>query len=670
MADLRRDLHSSSSTLHQPLDVVGRAGDGSFSALFETSGEALLVIDAAGVIQRVNRRARELLGMTDARARRRELADFLPGSRSEQLASLSTSGASGASHGLSTSLQNGLPIRVTLRAILPDSLHLLLCLESDIAGNKAAEANWHQLDAELRSVLLSVQAGIILFDSEGQIRFSNPRFGELFDLDAPRLKRMRTLDDLAKGTADRFRLPGVFSVRWKSFTAGNLEPAKEEIEIIRPCPRVLERFSRPVLDSKGVPAGWLEIYSDVTEHRRIQSKMLQTEKMAALGQIVSGIAHESNNPLTAIMGYAQLLLGHGLIDSQLAEARNVYQEAERARRIVKNLLYFARENKPERSVVDLNEIVERTLALRGYELKVENILVQCNLAPDLPKTMADPYQLQQVVLNLVMNAEQALLEKGRPGRVRVRTKDLKQEASNRISLEVSDDGPGIPPEIASRIFDPFFTTKAPGVGTGLGLSIVYGIVRQHDGEVTFESQPGHGAKFLVELPVIPAAAEQRSVRADSPNQPSRATPGRILVVEDEPTVAQLLVDILQEEGHRAEAVLDSQEGLARLSRGPYDLVICDLRMPGLDGRAFYQALARADSPMQDQILFITGDTLAPETLEFLEPNRLPYVAKPFLVEELKSAVNRQLDANRKSPRRAPAEFSRGQVCGEIKTSEK
>ncbi len=171
-----------------------------------------------------------------------------------------------------------------------------------------------------------------------------------------------------------------------------------------------------MLDSNGEPGGWLEIYSDVTESRQIHSHMLQTEKMAALGQIVSGIAHELNNPLTAIMGYAQLLLGHGLIPRQLAEARNVYQEAERARRIVKNLLYFARENRPERSAVDLNEIVERTLALRSYELKVENIVVHCDLAADLPRTMADPYQLQQVILNLVMNGEQALMEKprGRP----------------------------------------------------------------------------------------------------------------------------------------------------------------------------------------------------------------------------------------------------------------
>ncbi len=201
---------------------------------------------------------------------------------------------------------------------------------------------------------------------------------------------------------------------------------------------------------------------------------------------------------------------------------------------------------------------------------------------------------------------------------------------------------------ASRIFDPFFTTKAPDAGTGLGLSIVYGIVQQHGGEVYVENREEGGARFVVELPILavlenPLAAHGLAGRESS--SPG-AEAGRILVVEDEPTVAQLIMDVLREEGHQVDAVIDSEEGLSRIARIPYDLVICDLRMPRLDGQAFYNTLVNAGSLMANRIIFITGDTLSPRTLEFLEPRNLPFLAKPFLVEELKMAVNRQLERGR------------------------
>jgi two-component system, cell cycle sensor histidine kinase and response regulator CckA len=180
----------------------------------------------------------------------------------------------------------------------------------------------------------------------------------------------------------------------------------------------------------------------------------------------------------------------------------------------------------------------------------------------------------------------------------------------------------------------------------LGLSIVYGIVQQHGGDVTLESHRGSGAKFVVELPMASSLAEQATAPPPEIEGKNGASPrGRILVVEDEATVAQLIVDVLQEEGHEAEAAFDSQDGLTRIARNRYDLVICDLRMPRLDGPAFYDALVNAGSPIQDCIVFITGDTLAPRSLEFLESHRLPYLAKPFLVEELKLAVNRVLERN-------------------------
>jgi len=633
-------------------------GEAAFQALFDSSAEALLLLDSDGAIQRANPRARELLRLEDASIRRAGLKDVLPGSAAEQLTRW---------HGppeavppsLDASLASGFPIRVTLRAVLPGTQQLVLCLEVGSVVERA-EVKGRQAEAELRAVLDSVHVAIILFDPSGRVRFSSVRFGQLFGFEARQLEKIIQYEEFRELVAERFRDPEAFAAPWKSFVQGGGEPAHDELEILRPARRVIERFSRPVLDAQKRPVGWLELYSDVTGERRLQSKMLHTEKMAALGQLVSGIAHELNNPLTSIMGYAQLLLGHGLTPAQLAKARKVYQEAERARRIVKNLLYFARRHKPERTRVDVNEIVERTLALRSYELKLENIAVKCDLAQALPQTMADPYQLQQVILNLMVNAEQALLEERGQGHVWIRTSRRVQGAphgpGDRLLIEVSDDGPGIPFGITSRIFDPFFTTKPPGVGTGLGLSIVYGIVHAHGGEVTFESHPGTGTKFVVELPVVAVPAVEASAVSPPPaRRAGTSRPGRILVVEDEPTVAQLMLDVLREEGHQAEAALDSQEGLTRLSRSRYDLVICDLRMPRLDGTAFYEALVRAGSPMRHRILFTTGDTLGTRTVEFLESKRLPYLAKPFLVEELKLSVDHLLDHAGRESSQADAE---------------
>ena len=645
-------IHSNRKPSHHPaaLSSVHLPASAAFNAVFDSSAEALLVVDSTGVIYKANRRAREILRLKDASLRTIGLTDFVTDPPAERMKSFwAHPNPSGRHHSLDASLASGFPVRITLRAVLSGGPLLLLCLEEGSIVHRA-DARSRHLEAELRSVLDSLQVGVILLDPSGRIRFSNARYGQLFALSARAIREAANFESLQELIEARFRDPGAFSAPWKAYLSGAAEPGNDELELMRPAPRVFERFYRPVLDAQGRPIGWFELYSDVTGERQIQAKMLQTEKMAALGQLVSGIAHELNNPLTAIMGYAQLLLGHGLQNSQLAEANSVYQEAERARRIVKNLLYFARENKPQRTRVDVNEIVERTIALRSYELRVEDIIVECDLAPGLPHTMADPYQLQQVILNLVVNAEQALLEDRGQGHVWVRTRHSFHGNGRRtgetIVLEVSDDGPGIPPAIASRIFDPFFTTKAAGLGTGLGLSIVYGIVHQHGGEVTFENQPGGGARFAIELPVVPVpAAESAAVAPRDSSSPAVPRSRKFLVVEDEPTVAQLIVDVLREEGHRVDAVLDSQEGLTRLSRGDYDLVICDLRMPRLDGPAFYDALVRAGSPMREKIIFVTGDTLAPRTLKFLESKNLPYLAKPFLVEELKLAVHAVLSGS-------------------------
>ena len=430
--------------------------------------------------------------------------------------------------------------------------------------------------------------------------------------------------------------------------------------------RTIERFGRPVLDAGGELLGRLEIYRDITGQKMVQSKLLQTEKMAGLGQLVSGIAHELNNPLTSIIGYSQLLLGRRLTAPQEADGRLIHQEAERAARIVKNLLLFAREARPERRPVNLNEIVERTLALRNYELRVENIELSQDLAQDLPLIVADAAQLQQVFLNLLVNAEQAIRQGSGEGSIRVRTRRISQ---GRVSFEIVDSGPGISQEIIPRIFDPFFSTKPSGAGTGLGLSITCGIVKEHGGDISVQSQLGHGAKFIVELPAAVQEVAQVSTlpgtlttnRIPAPPAIRTARGERMLVVEDEPTVAHLIADVLGEEGHKVEIVLDGRDGLDRATAGNYALIICDLRMPHLDGRAIYRELVAQGSPMRHRLMFVTGDTLAPRTLEFLEKSGLPFLAKPFLVEELKAVVTRALAAAEQAAARPGKYFAKGKL---------
>jgi signal transduction histidine kinase/CheY-like chemotaxis protein len=512
------------------------------------------------------------------------------------------------------------------------------------AKRESASSQDTRIAAELRSLLDLAPCGILIADSRGAIRWANETFQKFLGLEDEAVPPGTPLEQVAQLATPRFRHPQTFLAPWQSFTHGSRATQHDELLLSGPDRRILARDAQPILGESGERLGWIEILRDITSQRQFQSKLVQTEKMAALGQLVSGIAHELNNPLTSIMGYAQLLLGRGAAMPG-GEAKMIFDEAERARRIVKNLLFFARQTEPERSRVDVNEIIERTVALRGYELKVENIAISTQLDPAVPPTLADPFQLQQVILNLLVNSEQAILESRGHGRITIRTRRI---SDVRLAIEVCDDGPGIPPEMASRIFDPFFTTKA--TGTGLGLSIVYGIIEQHGGEVGFENLPAGGAKFTVELPVVAAPMVVRAAPASAEFAFAQSPAARsVLIVEDEPTVAQLVADVLREEGHEVEAVLDSQDGLNRIARRPFDLIICDLRMPRLDGPAFYDALVRSGSPARHHILFITGDTLGPRTIEFLRSHDLPYLAKPFLVEELKLAVNRALQSSGAAP---------------------
>lgn len=528
-------------------------------------------------------------------------------------------------------------------------------LSSRSAGH-ASEAQ-PAAEAVLATVLESLESGILVFGPAGELWAVNDRFAEIVGVEPEKLRELSNFEQIVERVSPRFAHTERVAERWRhGFHTG--EAFGDELELIKPEKKILERSTRPVLNRYKQPIGWLEVYRDISSQREIQARLFHSERLAALGQMVSGVAHELNNALTSIFGYAQLVQRRTRGFEWEAEARHIFEEAQRAKRITRNLLLFSRGSKGERAPVNLNEIVERTLEIRAYELRLENIRVELDLDVQLPQAVADGAQIQQALLNLIVNAEQAIRQVKESGLIWIRTQQI---SGDRIALEVADDGPGVPPELILRVFDPFFTTKPAGVGTGLGLSILYGIVRQHGGEVSVENRPGGGAVFTIELPSAASSSPEgrKPYLIDSPiaeSDPATAKTcgGRILVVEDEPTVARLITDVLQEEGHTVDSILDSRQGLDRARARRYDLVVCDLRMPHLDGRAFYQQLVRDENPLQQRLIFVTGDTLAPRTVDFLQKCGLPFLAKPFLVEELKEVVKRTLERT-SSPAAGPAE---------------
>jgi signal transduction histidine kinase len=361
-------------------------------------------------------------------------------------------------------------------------------------------------------------------------------------------------------------------------------------------------------------------------------QLLQAEKMKALGELVAGVAHEINNPLSSIMGYTQLLLARDLQPEVRRRLEVTYEEAERIGRIVRNLLTFARKHPPERRTLGLNGIIEKTLELKAYHLRVSQIIVEKDLDPALPMTLLDYHQIQQVLINLLNNAEQALTEIGRGGTLRITTR----AAGDRIEARFEDDGPGVPPAIQGRIFEPFFTTKTDGRGTGLGLSLCYGIVQEHGGTIRVESRPGHGATFIIDLPVI---RETPAAVAPDPGHAAPAAPGlRILVIDDEQLVQGLLVELLTGLGHRVDTASGVPEGLTKIAADGHDLIISDMRMPKGSGRDVYRAVVEKHPRLSHRVIFTIGDGASPETRQFLQETGNPILWKPFTIEDIRRAI--------------------------------
>jgi PAS domain S-box-containing protein len=504
----------------------------------------------------------------------------------------------------------------------------------------ARQAELDESERRYRGLFEQAPEPILICDWDGRVLDANRAASALYGLSAKRLlsQTLESLTDL-----DRDRRRSLVAMLHRSRNA--------EVEARGSRP---DGTDFPVVLHLAVTAlrgeeRLLVQLRDLTEQERMQTELLHAQKMEALGQLISGVAHELNNPLSAIIAFSQLLRSDERMPEDLAhDADLLVQEADRTRRIVQNLLDFARQRQPDRQPRALGPILERTLELNAYALRAGRIEVRLLLPTDLPPVLIDPDQIQQVMLNLTLNAIQAIRSARPTGTITIsaRTEPATQERPAAVRLKVEDDGPGVEESVRPRLFEPFFTTKEVGQGTGLGLSVSYGIVSAHNGKLWFEPAAGGGAAFLVELPVAEPAA---------PRQPAGVAPGRprasrqvkpsgrtVLVVDDEPSIRETVRRALSRTGHVVLTAGSGAEALQMLARGTVDLMLLDHRMSLMDGTELYEEAIASNPELRGRALVMSGDTLNPTLLEFVDENELRLMAKPFDIDDLVEAVDQVL----------------------------
>lgn len=389
------------------------------------------------------------------------------------------------------------------------------------------------------------------------------------------------------------------------------------------------------------------VLHDVTESRRLQEQLLQSEKLAALGELTSGVAHELNNPLATVLGYAELLdLDKNLPENVRRKVNTIHQEATRASHIVQNLLAYARRSSPEKAFVSVNDVLEAAVEMRRYQLQTDNVRILTDFGSNIPPIWGDPLQLQQVFLNIINNAVQAVQNWRGSGEIRLTTQSSVMSGQPAARVMIEDNGPGIAPEHLRRVFDPFFTTKPAGEGTGLGMSIALRIISNHDGLIWAESRLGHGARFIIEMPGV--AGREEAVESQ-PQTPTALAPAprdgrRILVIDDEEPVVTLISEILALDGHQVTPAFNGAEALALVKAGDYDLILSDVRMPAVGGPTFFEILQTTRPDLLPRVIFVTGDTMSQSTQEFLQRAGRPVLPKPFDPERLRNMVADNLQA--------------------------
>jgi PAS domain S-box-containing protein len=504
----------------------------------------------------------------------------------------------------------------------------ILALARDVTDRKLAEEALAASEEQYRSMFNASIDGLALWNAAGERVDTNPALRRMYGLCDTESAEAHPGDPAGPS------YPGEFL---RAVAAG--ESLHAEMPALRKDGTTLE------FEVHGVPMQYrgephvLTITRDITEKKRSAAELVrqreslyQREKLAALGSLLAGVAHELNNPLSVVVARAVLLEEQGNSATQVAAAK-IRTAAERCARIVRTFLAMARQQQPERGPVAINDVVFAALDIAGYAVRSSGIEVRLDLAPDLPLTLADADQLHQVMLNLIINAQQSLQEQAPPRRLSIASRF--DARADMLRVTVADNGPGIAPHLRARVFDPYFTTKPTGIGTGVGLAVSLGIVEAHGGTLTVDCPTGGGAEFCIALPVGAVAAG--SDAALPPATPS-AGAHNILIVDDEAEIREALAEILSSARHRVVAVASGREALQRIAVERFDVIFTDMRMPDLDGRALYREIEQRWPRQAGRVVFVTGDTLTAGLREFVSASGRPVIEKPFLPSDVRRVV--------------------------------
>jgi two-component system NtrC family sensor kinase len=381
---------------------------------------------------------------------------------------------------------------------------------------------------------------------------------------------------------------------------------------------------------------------EMAERQRMPEALFQREKLAALGLLLANVAHELNNPLSVATLEIDNLAEEWPAGLETENLETLRQAVERCNSVVQSFLSLARQQSTTRSTVALNTLLDEVLVLLRHALEADGITLELHLTEDLPALEADANQLHHVIANLITNAHHALRQ-GTPPRQLTLTTAV-NAAGAQVTLEVADNGTGIPDDLQRHVFEPFFTTRSQDGGSGLGLSLCRSIIETHGGAIDLSSQVGQGTTVHITLPVTPPAEGQAPERPNEANASEPTRRGRILLIDDEAGVRRALQRVLQRSGHNLTQAANGHEGLAALEAGAYDLILCDIRMPDLDGPGFYRELERCYPHLVSRVIFLTGDVLSPEAQTFFDQVDCPRLVKPFQSEEVRRVIQQMLEA--------------------------